>query len=658
MSLQLLLYPLDKLLFYAVNGITELVYRFGLGGMAQFHVPLLHVAFFAVCFIRPELRDYHLRREHVETDYRHLRPSYDYIIVGGGISGCLAANRLSRHHTVLLVHGPGAVPNIVTRVPLLNSLNQGEESHDFEYKAEPSSIPLQWQTGGITYNSGKTLGGASILGALIYSLARKADLDRWAIDFGIQGFDHDTLTHYVKMHTRAQGDVRGLPMYGTKGDFFVDYSETPKYYQKYKDAFLKAATYVTGTSFVRDHNEQWLGFGSALQLVEKHTGFLSSPVRALIENIAKDQERRGRLHIILESMVERIGIVKKFGGGLIARGVIVKMSNAERKYFFARKKVILAAGAVRTPQILMLSGVGPMDELTKWQIPVLLNREGVGRNLHDHYDIGTSSTLFPRGKGYADVAPSELLEFFLTSKGAIRNSYGVNSLGFFKSRNISYTRCHTQATCQPDFEIFLHTVSVNHPIGGSTLRAAGIGTPDLEKYYYRVNGGNTLIQKDGILMTPTLLHPVTRGRIKLRDLMIESNPRIYLNVLDNERDVQMAAELYLTARKIGITAFGPFGGEWMDVRQEGCTGPDDSFEYARCAVKRFLKTAWHLAGTARLGHPHDPFAVVDSNFNVIGVENLAIIDASIMPAPVSGHMLATIAAYVEKFCDMVHRGII
>ncbi|XP_022650515.1 glucose dehydrogenase [FAD, quinone]-like [Varroa destructor] len=650
-------YPINHALFYAFNGITELFYHAGLGGMGRYYIPFIHMAFLSVFVTRPEIRDYNTKRIPIETNHKLLRASYDFIIVGGGMAGCLAANRLSRHYTVLLIHGPGALPNILTRVPLLNALNQAEPSHDFRYVAEPSDINLQWKTHAITYNSGKTLGGSAILSAHVYSMGRKADFDEWIQVYGATGFDYDTLGKYAKRHTKAQGTVTGLPLYGTSGELHVDHADTPNYYMKYKQSFLKAAAYVTGTQIVRDHNEELLGFGSATHAVEKHTGFISTPVRAFLEPIAYDEDRRNRLHIILESMVERVGIIKRHDGKLAARGVIVKMKNRARRYFFAHKKVILAAGAVRTPQILMLSGIGPLDELTKWNLPLLLHREGVGRNLHDHYDLGTALVVFPKGKGFVDVAFSDLVQFFLTGTGAIKNPYAVNALGFFRSKNTSYSTCITQETCQPDFEILVHTCAPNHPAGGSTLRAAYITTSDLNKYFINQNGGSLLTPKEAILFTPTILHPVTRGRIKLRDFDIDSNPRIFLNVLSNERDLQMAAELYLTARKIGILAYAKLGGKWMDVRQEGCHGPEDSFRYARCAVQHFLKTAWHLGGTARIGQPHDPFAVVDTHLNVIGVDNLAVIDASVIPAPVSGHMLATIASIAEKFCDEVHRGI-
>ncbi|OQR68231.1 glucose dehydrogenase-like [Tropilaelaps mercedesae] len=652
-----LFYPVNFTFFYAVNIITELFYTVGLGGMARFYIPLIHMSFLSVFLMRPEIRDYDTKRVPIETDHRHLRASYDFVIVGGGMAGCLAANRLSLHHSVLLVHGPGELPNIFTRVPMLALLNQGEPSEDFAYVAEPSKINLQWKTHAITYNSGRMLGGSAILSAQVYSMGRKADFEEWIRDYGAVGFDHTTLSKYAKRHTRAQGTVMGLPLYGTAGELHVDHAETPSYYHKYKKAFIEASSYVTGTQFVRDHNEELLGFGSATHLVEKTTGYLSTPVRAFLEKIAYDYDRRSRLHIILESMVERIGIIKRPSGKLSARGVIVKMKDGSRRYFFAHRKVILAAGAVRSPQLLMLSGIGPLDELMKWNIPVVLQREGVGRNLHDHYDIGTAMVVFPKGKGYIDLGIDDMANFFLTAQGPGRNPYGVNSLGFFRSHNTSYSTCLSQETCQPDFEVLVHLVAPNHPVGGATLRAAHIKTDDLKKYFYNQNGGSLLTPKGAILFTPTILHPITRGRIKLRDLIVDSAPRIFLDVLDNERDLQMAAELYLTVRKIGILAFSKFGGEWMNIRQKDCTGPDDSYEYARCAVQRFLKTAWHLGGTTRIGEPHDPFAVVDPHLNVIGVENLAVIDASVIPAPVSGHMLATIASIAEKFSDEVLRGI-
>ncbi|XP_003743919.1 choline dehydrogenase, mitochondrial-like [Galendromus occidentalis] len=592
-----------------------------------------------------------------------LFPSYDFIVVGGGISGCLVAKRLSEAgHTTLLIHGPGTLPNTLSRVPLLNYGYLGHPDHDHSYKGP--KLNSRWGNQTLLYNSGKDLGGSQLLSAQMWSYGKTGDFSCWRKKFGIsEKFSQESIRAAGELHESAAKEVKGSRHpYGISGEIKLSLAPSwAPFESKFEKAFLRTAANVTGTRVNKDQNSDNLGFGKIVHAVEADTGYISSPVTAFFESTGVPDT----LHIVTRHMVRKILFDTTAS---IPRATGVEFVHAEdksgRRVYVkkASKRVILTAGAVRTPQLLTVSGVGSKSDLKRWKIKPVVTRNGVGQNLHDHYDIGNAAVCFPRGtKGYEDFGPQRMLGFSFFRRGQLRAPLGTQSYGFFNSKQKNLTTCPDPRdieNCRPDFELVFQHFGQNTQATVKPYLGLGVSEKHLQEDFYLQGRDKSKArdyldihfhQKDCIMMTPTMLHPEYRGQITLTSNNALDAPIVDLKTISNSRDMILIGELWQVIKKISNEAFGPIGGKFEDTPFSECKGIQDrdSFEFGRCQVERYLKSAWHLAGTCRIGRRDDPMAVVDESFHVIGVRNLVVADASLIPCPTSGHMLPTIASLAE-----------
>ncbi|XP_003745327.1 uncharacterized protein LOC100904426 [Galendromus occidentalis] len=597
-----------------------------------------------------------------------LLESYDYIVIGGGIAGCLMSKRLAAaNYTTLLIHGPGSLPNALPRVPLFNALLHGNPEHDFSYDG-PYIPQTHWRNHTPRYSSGTDLGGSAVLSAQMWSYGKKGDYRSWKDLYNLSpDFDYANLRKFGEKHEDAATEINGTDFaYGREGEIQVRFSPTWSPFARLQNLFEETAARVTQTAIVEDHNSNALGFGKIITAVEhrRNTSYISTPTRAFFEGDVPE-----KLHILTEHMVQKIlfdtSVQPPKANGVQFISVAHSFFEPKQLSAFANKAVILSAGAVRSPQLLILSGVGPKPVLEKLKVEPVVIREGVGQNLHDHYDIGKATVCFSEPtKGYEDLSLQRVFQFIQDGSGPLGTSFGVESVGFFRSRMENLTTCpdpNDAETCQPDFELILQFIGQNTPLTANHYYADGITQEGLEMFYQagrperkdrsKINIYNK--QTECLLLTPTLLHPEYRGQITLTSASPLDKPIIDLDPTKNERDMKLFGELWQMVKNITNEAFGGLSGKFVDETFPECENirDRDSIEYGTCQAVPYIRTAWHMAGTCRLGKADDPLAVVDENFNVIGAQNLMVADGSVVPYPTSGHMLAMISALAEKAVD-------
>lgn len=347
--------------------------------------------------------------------------------------------------------------------------------------------------------------------------------------------------------------------------------------------------------------------------------------------------RRMNLDIVPEATVSRILINDNHVYG-------VEFTKYNRSYRIkARKEVILSAGAINTPKILMLSGIGPKSHLDELGIEVVKDAK-VGYNLHDHmgflgltFLVNQSVTLIAQ-----NIETQEAI-FQYAIKGT--GPYSVAAL----NEALAFTRTKFATDDRPDLELIFRGGTLNMDNDESYRRASRV-TPLIYDTLWK-----PLVGKEAFSIFPAVQLTRSMGRIKLKSTNIEDHPTIDPNFLDNQNDVEVLVEGIKLSMEIGKSkAFQTFGTKLDDTKIPGCELFEfASDEYWRCAIRYLTYGFNHDMGTAKMGPATDPTAVVDPELRVHGVKGLRVSDASIMPDMPVGHLSATVYMIAEKAADMI-----
>ncbi|XP_003738960.1 uncharacterized protein LOC100900525 [Galendromus occidentalis] len=596
--------------------------------------------------------------EFYATPRSHLRAQYDYVIVGGGTAGCLLANRLSAKSSVLLIEG-GSTTNILNHVPLLNAVNFREPSLglDWMYNSVEQKFAFQRVRDRRAHmGGGKGIGGSSHINFQIYSRGWDENYDRWERVYGATGWNSSEMLHYMKLHENVHNEPRlKEDRHGNDGELSVMISPLGERRQPLIEAWLEAGARVTSSAVVDDHNgNQGVGFSVIQTTIDPLKGSSSHSGRAFIDPIR--EERKERLHILLNSMVEKVLL----DGNQVATGVEVltpsidgeagsPAQKRERITIKAAGEVILSAGSARSPQILMLSGIGPREELETHGIPVKVDLPSVGANLHDHVlSFGQAVSFKSRknerpGKGWFDMELGELHKFFANRTGMFMSACGVLGLSFIHSP-ISDDRK------LPDIEMIAVDMSLGAPMSNGAMFKFGVRPEDMSLF---TRGTGAHGNQNGFIVSSVLERGKSRGKVRLQSHSIEDHPIMDLQYLSDPHDVDVLVEAFKYTKE-SIAPLAKFGAEYALTRAPGCDSGDlDSDEYLRCHVKSYTMSLWHMAGTCRMGASDDPSSVVDPELRVRGVRNLRVVDASVIPEETSGHMVATVYGIAEKAAHMI-----
>jgi len=526
-----------------------------------------------------------------------MKTTYDYIIVGAGTAGCVLANRLSENgqYSVLLLEAGGKDNYFWINIPVgyLYTINNPRTDWCFNTEAEAG---LNGRS--LAYARGKVLGGSSSINAMIYMRGQRSDYDHWA-SLGNRGWSWDEVLPVFKRSESYQHGASDF--HGANGEMRV---EERRVNWEILDAWREAAA-ENGIPKIEEFN-RGDNFGNAYFQMNQKGGKRWSAAHAFL-NPAKT---RRNLDIVTHAKVQHLNYAD--ASDTHVDGVTVSVKGGPSQIVNAHREVILAAGAIASPQLLQASGIGDRSQLEKLGIKVRHHLPGVGENLQDHLQIRTiykvSNTVTLNQLANSMVGKARMgLEYLLFKSGPM--TMPPSQLGAFAKSDPAQT--------SPNIEWHVQPLS-------------------LEKF------GDPLHSFNAITPSVCNLRPTSRGSVQLKTPNMNDAPSIRLNYLSTEEDKQVAVDgLKFTRKIMASKALKPFAPEALKP------GPEiHSDEALREAAGDLGTTIFHPVGTCKMGS--DSMAVVDDRLQVQGVPGLRVIDASIMPSIVSGNTNAPTVMIAEK----------
>ena len=525
----------------------------------------------------------------------------DYVIVGAGSAGCAMAYRLSEAgHSVIVIEFGGSDAGPLIQMPGALSYPMNMLRYDWGYWSEPEPYLGGRQ---LACPRGKVIGGSSSINGMVYVRGHARDFDTWS-EMGAHGWSYaDVLPYYLRQESWTSAGHGGDPEWrGKNGPLHVTRGKRDN---PLVAAFVEAGVQA-GYEATADYNGQKQeGFGPMEQTT--HNGERWSAAKAYLRPALKT----GRVKLI-KGLAEKIEITEGR-----AHGVRARIEGASQ-VISANVEVIIAASAINSPKLLMLSGIGDADHLQAHGIPVVADRKGVGQNLQDHLEL------------YIQMAASQPVSLYkywnLLGKAWVGLQWLLNKSG-------------PGASNQFESAAFIRS-------------RAGVEYPDIQYHFLPIAvryDGQAAAEGHGFQAHVGPMRSPSRGSVTLRSSDPAEAPKILFNYMSHEKDWEDFRRCIRLTREIfAQEAFAPF------VRHEIQPGADvQSDDALNSFIKDHVESAYHPCGTCKMGDATDPMAVVDPECRVIGVSGLRVADSSIFPQITNGNLNGPSIMVGEKASDHI-----
>ncbi|XP_013164257.1 PREDICTED: glucose dehydrogenase [FAD, quinone]-like [Papilio xuthus] len=535
------------------------------------------------------------------ASYEHRREEYDFIVVGAGAAGCVVANRLSqnRNWKVLLLEAGPEQPD-VSLVPGLSTVLLGSNV-DWAYTTEPDGKSCLASRGGrCAWPRGKMMGGSSAINSLAYIRGSRLDYDTWA-DLGNVGWSYrDVLPYFKKSERNLNFEGLNRKYHGVTGEQYI--SRYP-YFDK-PSIMITDAFHERGLPLTDYNGAHQIGAMQAQSIsldgerISTNTAFIR-PIRFKRKNLTVKPNSEA-VKILIDEHKRAYGVKYK--------------KNNLMYTAFAKKEVIVSGGPINAPKLLMLSGIGPKDQLENAGIEVI-KELAVGENLHDHVTFNgiiivvSNNTTTLRTN---DEVLQEVIDYYKMDikRGPLSGNGAVSSVSFIKTE---------PDLPAPDIQYQVDSIKwreyVNEPIDYDRTRIYPTG-------FY-----------DGLIPRTMNLVPYSRGRLCLNTTDPNGHPLLYANYYDDERDlIPLIKGVRFLLSLEDTEAFKKMGAHFLRVKLPACKDYEwGTDEYIVCLARHYTSTPYHPVGSCKMGPKWDEKAVVDPRLRVYGISGLRVIDSSIMP---------------------------